>query len=489
MVASSLKTLLIPHARSLGAKLLAVTLVSVMAIETLLLVQAIALEQRRYLMRDVEKAHLIMLALSESPMEAPNMILRDKLLSGLEAESISAAFPGFMTMTLQRRDLAAGLVDGEPRIMLPADGTWFQDIPSALQTLWGAGLRHELAIIAPAPQDREVPITIRKSGRGLVAHLRQYAINILGLSLLISMFTGLLVYTALYTLIVRPIRQLAEQMQRFARSPERFSEVLSQSRGDEIGVVQENFDLMRDTVQSAFRQKSRLATLGTAVTKINHDLKNVLSTALLMGDSLASSSDPMVARIAPRLVASIEKATAVCTDTLDFTRDAATSLQPEHIRLRELSLEVGNALSATDDSATDDSASDDSASDMLHWRYEGDEEASLVSDRLSLFRILTNLGHNAAQAGAKNIVLKVERQGEQGETLALQLCDDGPGLPKRVQDHLFEPFVSVGKAGETGLGLAIVSDLCGLLGGEASLERTGEDGTCFLVRLPVEWGY
>ncbi len=476
MVASTVKSLLIPQARSLGAKLLAVTLVSVMTIEILLLVQSIALEQRRYLMRDVEKAHLIMLALSETPMEAPNLILRDKLLSGLEAESIAADFPGFMTMMLQRRDLSAGLQDDEPRIMHPADGTWFQDIPSALQTLWGSGLRQELAVIAPAPQDTQVQVVIRKSGKGLVAHLRQYAINILGLSLLISLFTGLLVYTALYTLIVRPIRQLAEQMQRFAQSPERFSQVLSQARGDEIGVVQENFDLMRDTVQSAFRQKSRLATLGTAVTKINHDLKNVLSTALLMGDSLASSSDPMVAKIAPRLVASIEKATAVCTDTLDFTRDAATSLQPERIRLRELSLEVGNALGA----------SEDEASDGLHWRFEGDEAAALVSDRLSLFRILTNLGHNAAQAGAQNIVLKVE---EQGETMALQICDDGPGLPKRVQDHLFEPFVSVGKAGGTGLGLAIVRDLCSLLGGDVRLESTGEAGTCFRLYLPVEWGY
>ncbi len=476
MVATALKSLLIPHARSLGAKLLAVTLVSVMAIETLLLVQAIALEQRRYLMRDVEKAHLIMLALSETPMEAPNLILRDKLLSGLEAESISAAFPGFMTMMLQKRDLAAGLADGDPRIMLPADGTWFQDIPSALWTLGGAGQRRELAVVAPAPQDTQVQITIRKSGRGLVGHLRQYAINILGLSLLISMFTGLLVYTALYTLIVRPIRQLAEQMQRFAKSPERFSEVLSQARRDEIGVVQESFDLMRDTVQSAFRQKSRLATLGTAVTKINHDLKNVLSTALLMGDSLASSSDPMVAKIAPRLVASIEKATAVCTDTLDFTRDAATSLQPEPIRLRELSLEVGNALGAVDPDSDDG----------LAWRFDGDAEASLVSDRLSLFRILTNLGHNAVQAGAQDVVLNVTTE---GESLVLQLCDDGPGLPKRVQDHLFEPFVSVGKAGGTGLGLAIVRDLCGLLGGDVCLERTGEDGTCFRINLPMEWSY
>ncbi len=476
-MASSFISLLIPHARSLGAKLLTVTLVSVMAIETLLLVQAIAVEQRRYLMRDVDKAHLIMLALTETPMEAPNMILRDKLLSGLAAQSISADFPGIMTMVLQRRDLAAGLNDEEPRILHPADGAWFHDIPSALLTLWGQGLRSEIAVVAPAPQDTQVQVTIRKSGRGLVRHLRQYASNILGLSLLISLFTGLLVYAALYTLIVRPIRQLAEQMQRFAKAPERFSQVLSQQRRDEIGVVQESFDLMRDTVQSAFRQKSRLATLGTAVTKINHDLKNVLSTALLMGDSLASSSDPMVAKIAPRLVASIEKATSVCTDTLDFTRDAALSLQPEPVRLAGLALEVGNAL-GVDPSAP--------AGVGLAFCYEGPQDASLVSDRLSLFRILSNLGHNAAQAGARQLTLRVE-VGE--ESLNLQLCDDGPGLPQRVQDHLFEPFISVGKAGGTGLGLAIVRDLSELLGGEVSLDKTDSSGTCFRLRLPRDWSY
>lgn len=477
-MAFSLTSLLMPHARSLGAKLLAVTLVSVMAIETLLLVQSIALEQRRFLMRDVDKAHLVMLALTETPMEAPNIILRDKLLSGLEAESISADFPGIMTMVLQRRDLAAGLNDEEPRILYPADGVWFHDIPSALATLWGLGQRSEIAVIAPAPLDDDVQVTIRKSGRGLVRHLRQYASNILGLSLLISAFTGLLVYAALYTLIVRPIRQLAEQMQRFAQAPERFSQVLSQQRGDEIGVVQKSFDLMRDTVQSAFRQKSRLATLGTAVTKINHDLKNVLSTALLMGDSLASSSDPMVAKIAPRLVASIEKATSVCTDTLDFTRDAALSLQPEPIRLRELALEVGNALGAEPDVARADGG--------LVFVYDGPDDASLVSDRLSMFRILSNLGHNAVQAGARSLHLGVTVA---EETVILRLGDDGPGLPQRVQEHLFEPFISVGKKGGTGLGLAIVRDLTELLGGEVRLAETSEKGTCFQLELPREWTY
>ena len=75
---------------------------------------------------------------------------------------------------------------------------------------------------------------------------------------------------------------------------------------------------MQETVRQALRQKERLAALGTAVAKINHDLRNILSTARLVSDGLADSAAPEVRRVTPRLVAAIDRAVALCAPDLDL---------------------------------------------------------------------------------------------------------------------------------------------------------------------------
>ena len=80
---------------------------------------------------------------------------------------------------------------------------------------------------------------------------------------------------------------------------------------------------MQETVRQALRHNARLAALGTAVTKINHDLRNILSTARLISDGLADSEVPEVKRVTPRLLAAIDRAVALCTRTLSFTREGA----------------------------------------------------------------------------------------------------------------------------------------------------------------------
>src|SRR3546814_11766643 len=78
---------------------------------------------------------------------------------------------------------------------------------------------------------------------------------------------------------------------------------------------------MKEGLRSALRQRTRLAALGTAVNKISHDLRNMLATATLISDRLAMSQDPEVQRITPTLVRAIDRAAALCSATLNFTRE------------------------------------------------------------------------------------------------------------------------------------------------------------------------
>ncbi|WP_204334103.1 hypothetical protein, partial [Klebsiella pneumoniae] len=75
------------------------------------------------------------------------------------------------------------------------------------------------------------------------------------------------------------------------------------------------------------REKRRLAELGLSVSKINHELRNLLATAQLLGDRLGDGGDPNTRRLAPRLVATLDRAVRFCEATLAYGR--ATERHPQ----------------------------------------------------------------------------------------------------------------------------------------------------------------
>src|SRR5260370_212786 len=92
------------------------------------------------------------------------------------------------------------------------------------------------------------------------------------------------------------------------------------ARGDEIGVAERELSDMQRDLGSMLHQKSRLPALGLAVSKINHDLRNLLASSQLLSDQLASVPDPRVQRFAPKLMRSLERAIAFCQSTLSYGR-------------------------------------------------------------------------------------------------------------------------------------------------------------------------
>jgi hypothetical protein len=149
--------------------------------------------------------------------------------------------------------------------------------------------------LGPSPKDPDILVEIMIQERPLRTAMLDYSQRILILSLVISLFTAALVYLSLHLLMVRPMRRITASMTAFRDDPENSSRVLpSSDRTDEIGVAQRELVNMQEGLRAALLQKNRLAALGTAVTKINHDLKNILATAILVSDRLAKSDDPQV---------------------------------------------------------------------------------------------------------------------------------------------------------------------------------------------------
>jgi signal transduction histidine kinase len=112
----------------------------------------------------------------------------------------------------------------------------------------------------------------------------------------------------------------------------------------------------------------------------------------------------------------------------------------------------------------------------------------VLADPDQLHRILLNLLKNARQAVSLPErttpgKLRVEHSVENGLSV-IRVIDNGPGVPPRAQERLFQPFAGSMTPGGTGLGLAIARELAQAHGGDIALVQTGPDGSVFEVTLP-----
>jgi signal transduction histidine kinase len=297
-----------------------------------------------------------------------------------------------------------------------------------------------------------------------------FGYRVLALSLVISLFTAALIYLSLHLLLVRPLRRMTESMVAFRDDPEDAERLIAPSgRTDEIGLAETQLREMQEALWASLHQKTRLAAVGVAVTKISHDLRNMLATASLVSDRLAASSDPDVQRSAGTLMTTLDRAINLCRQTLNFTREGPAILELSSLDLQALLQEVGEELPA-------------SLAGAAEWRNEVPPGTLVEADRSQLYRIFHNLGLNALQAGATTIAVSAERL---DGSLAVELSDNGPGLSPRARDRLFQPFFASAKSGGTGLGLAIARELARAHGGELELRRSDAAGTCFRLSLPV----
>ncbi|CAN0498603.1 unnamed protein product, partial [Discosporangium mesarthrocarpum] len=178
-----------------------------------------------------------------------------------------------------------------------------------------------IRIISPIENEPNSMLEVVIDEAPLIDAMYDYAWNIFWLSLIISTLTAILVYLTLHWLMVRPMRRLSESMIAFRRAPEDISTaVVPSGRRDEIGVAERELEIMQTRLRAALKQKQHLVALGTAVTKISHDLRNILSTSQIVSDSLSEVKDPKVQKVVPRLMTSIDRAIDLCTQTLKYGR-------------------------------------------------------------------------------------------------------------------------------------------------------------------------
>jgi len=369
--------------------------------------------------------------------------------------------------------------DMPPKVDLKVDmhiDSFMGFIADAFETLSQSENR-VLRVIGPSPKGTQVTIEVLIDEEALQNAMWDYSRRILNLSIVISLFTATLVFFSLQWLMVGPMRAITDSMGRFRQAPEDETRVIVPSTcTDEIGVAQRELAVMQEELRGAPQQKTRLAALGTAVAKINHDLRKTLATAVLASDRLAHVDDPEVKETMPRLMDAIDRATSLCTQTLNFVSDAKLKPDTERFALSDLVKEAGATV-----------ASYESGGKTIHWENTIIAGIKLNADREMLFRVLTNLGQNALEAGARRVRISAEIV---TDWICIDIADDGSGLGSEALDKLFEPFAGSSGDGGTGLGLVILRDIARAHGVDVVLmagkgtSADGLGGAAFRIRLP-----
>lgn len=454
---------------SLSARLLVLTVFFVMLAEVLIYAPSAGRFRLTYLEEKLASGHLAILALQATPDFMVSEELEEELLSHAGAYVVGLKRPDGVKLMLGEKPVPQ--VDATFDL---AEGTFFSLIGEAFVTLAQAENR-VLRVVGPSPQYPEARVEVVIDEAPMRSALIEYSWRILGLSIVISVFAAALVYLSLQWLMVRPMRRMTQSMMAFREDPEDASRLITPSdRRDEIGVAQRELAEMQAGLRAALHQKTHLAALGAAVTKISHDLRNILATARLVSDRLVASDDPEVRRTTPVLLAAIDRAVDLCSRTLDFTREGPPRLDRTRFTLGALVEEVGAVLPARPDGNGS-------------WEMTAGGDLVVSADRDQLFRVLQNLGQNAFEAGATRVEIAARREGGEddagGGRILIEVSDNGPGLPPRARDKLFQPFAGTGRAGGTGLGLAIARDLMRAHGGDIRLVRSTAEGTVFCLEL------
>lgn len=452
---------------SLSGRVLILTVIFVMMAEVLIFVPSVASFREDFFRSHLERAQIASLTLLANDMIDP----------ALETELLTNA--GVYNVVLHR-DEARQLVLSSP-IPAMVENTYDLREATALILIIDALSRianpesEVVRVIGMPVREGGLAIEVTMSTAPLRTALIEYGRNILGLSLVISIITAGLLFLAMRRLLLSPIQKLVGNMQSYAAAPEDARRIISPTTtARELRLAEEALHELQTDLTQSLKQRERLAQLGEAVAKISHDLRNILTSAQLFTDRIESSEDPTVRRLAPKLENSIRRAVTLCENTLSFGKAQEPAPKITQFSLSDLVNDVfeGERLANEDHE--------------LSFASDVPEEMMLSADTEQMFRVIANLVRNARQAivtsGEPGEIGVMARAIEGGWTI--RVSDNGPGLPPKAQEHLFQPFQGNVRKGGAGLGLAIAQELVRGHGGQLTLVETGPEGTSFEIELP-----
>jgi signal transduction histidine kinase len=372
-------------------------------------------------------------------------------------------------------------------------------------------MRRYAATASTAPERKEVEQEVRRAGKEIVTLaeeisgserrslqllLARYRRGLVGAIVLLSAL-AIAIGQALVREVVRPLRVLEQALNSVAEG--RYEPVAIGSRDREIVSLTNALNPIlreRELHERHLIQSEKLASLGTLLSGVAHELNNPLSNISTSAQILAEEMGPGSGELAGELVGQIgeqtDRARNIVRSLLEFSRDREFRKEP--LLLRPLVEETVRFLKGQ-------------IPPGVSVDVAVPEQITLPGDRQRLQQVFLNLVKNAAEAvppETGKVVVSARRvpagAGPEvdaalvvrgaglpgGDVVEIQVRDNGPGIPAEIRKKIFDPFFTTKDVGKgSGLGLFVVYEIIDEHDGGIAVGGAPGGGTVFTIRLPA----
>ncbi len=466
----------------LAGRVLVVTLGFVLLAMALFYVTRLAAFRETWLHNKLTAAQTAFQAFDGGGADELPADLSRKILASVGVKSIAVSTPSGWRLLAEHGEQGESLASIET-VNLDRE-TFFDSIRAAFGTVFAAPGTIIRVSDGASPDESGIAVTLDETP--LKQALWRVSHTILNILLMIAAVVTCVLWAALWQMVLRPVRRLTTNIIAFGERPQDISRVIAPSgRHDEIGRAETALAAMQGTLAHELAQGKRLAELGMAVARINHDLRNMLTAAQLISDRLAAIPDPLAQRLAPRLVATLDRAIQFCQATLTYGAGREQPPERRPFDLSELVRQLVELAHAEYAEAIDYQVA-------IPPRFE------IYADPDHILRVLENLSRNAAQAlltkgaaASRPKAIRFAAIRTDGDAI-LEISDTGPGFPADQSERIFEPFHKSTSEVGAGLGLSIAADLVARNGGAIELAPAKSHdfycGARFLITLPTRSG-
>src|SRR5262245_31114247 len=369
----------VPLARGLSTKLLVLTILFVLLAEVLIFIPSIANFRLRWLEERLGTAAAVAVVLMQGDSASLPRAIQNDVLMSIGAKVVAVRDGGVKRLLV--------VADMPPEVDEHIDlaGTSaLTAIRDALGTAFFGGDRMLRVFGKVGDSDKEFELII--PDEKLRDAMLIYSRNVAFLSLLISLITATLVFQAINWIMIRPVRDMTRSMLAFSEAPDDPNRVIRpERRGDEIGVAERELADMQSRLQRTLAEQKHLADLGLAVSKINHDMRNILASAQLMSGRLRMVKDPTVQTFAPRLLRALDRAVAYSEGVLAYGRTQEPAPVRRRVHLHTIVNDVEEMLNLDTRSG-------------IEFRNLIPERLEVDVDPEQFFRVISNLCRNSVQA-------------------------------------------------------------------------------------------
>ena len=279
--------------------------------------------------------------------------------------------------------------------------------------------------------------------------------------------------------LIRPLNLLIESTQRIAKGD--FSPVppICKYRG-EFTAVEVAINQMLKELKSrevAMVESHKLRALGTLTAGVAHELNNPLNNIMLTAHSLLEDhkdlSEDELLEMINDLINEADRSRSIIRNLLDFARESESVSEP---------LDLGVLVSETIKLALNQAKVSGA---KIETQIQPDLPR-IRGDRQQLKQVFLNLILNALDAVEKEGIIKISvKKTDTPKFLAVQVEDNGCGIPPHILPNIFDPFFTTKGPGKgTGLGLSVSHGIITMHGGQISIETEEGKYTRFTVTLP-----